>query len=734
MGFLFGNFLSGGDEDPITLTLFVNEGLWKCRHCSWTWTNLFGNPGTFHNHNSRECFPDMVISIKSLGPKGSCFVFESKGTELTDGDSCIENGNQESFIDENLILEVKKVDIQNSTTYEPNHQFTQNSVKGSFSGFNPSTLEDSSEGQNAGLQFESKSSEDSDEIEEVDQEGTDLDVERVLKEQDTHELYCPNCHSCITRRVILLRRKRKVRKLKNKPKHEKVETVDPSNLIPKNVVDSSNLVNNSSTGSQTPGDDVHELETERDVFRCLACFSFFIPTGNGFKLFQSSRHDSENEDMLNSENTGAAAKKNWFLSCFGSGDHSDQTVVNNQEPAEAANIRSQQDAQESLNSLIVEINQNGTSSAATPVKTATTESKGTGMTDNLPPEHKRVDIVFPISGNTSVIENPAGDVGHSPNDVKEASNLRTETVEKGTDMSIKDRVLLIDSFLSDVPDNVTSGSHEIKTEATVSLTRGSEQSEEIKVAIKETADGVSKRKTDGGLQVIVESVTDGHQDEVARESYQLDILKSIVYGGLVESITSLGVVSSAAGSGTATLNILVLALANLIGGLTLIVHNLRELRNDDPRPTTDQLNEQEDRYERLLGKRRNYTIHAVVAIISFIVFGLVPPVLYGFTFQKTGDRDYKLAATAGASLICITLLAIGKGHIQNRSYIKTVLYYLSIGFAASGASYVAGDLLNELIEKLGWLNPSPSPSPSSGVSVAMSFSDKILTGQGWASN
>ncbi|XP_021909495.1 membrane protein of ER body-like protein isoform X2 [Carica papaya] len=182
----------------------------------------------------------------------SVYFDQAQGTELTDGDSCIENGNQESFIDENLILEVKKVDIQNSTTYEPNHQFTQNSVKGSFSGFNPSTLEDSSEGQNAGLQFESKSSEDSDEIEEVDQEGTDLDVERVLKEQDTHELYCPNCHSCITRRVILLRRKRKVRKLKNKPKHEKVETVDPSNLIPKNVVDSSNLVNNSSTGSQTP--------------------------------------------------------------------------------------------------------------------------------------------------------------------------------------------------------------------------------------------------------------------------------------------------------------------------------------------------------------------------------------------------------------------------------------------------------------------------------------------------
>ena len=33
---------------------------------------------------------------------------------------------------------------------------------------------------------------------------------------------------------------------------------------------------------------------------------------------------------------------------------------------------------------------------------------------------------------------------------------------------------------------------------------------------------------------------------------ELDILKSIVYGGLIESITSFGVVSSAAASGTST--------------------------------------------------------------------------------------------------------------------------------------------------------------------------------------
>ncbi|KAJ6672979.1 hypothetical protein OIU85_014231, partial [Salix viminalis] len=57
------------------------------------------------------------------------------------------------------------------------------------------------------------------------------------------------------------------------------------------------------------------------------------------------------------------------------------------------------------------------------------------------------------------------------------------------------------------------------------------------------------------------------------ESRKLEILKSIVYGGLIESITSLGVVSSAAGASAGTLNIIALGLANLIGGLFIIGHN-----------------------------------------------------------------------------------------------------------------------------------------------------------------
>ena len=47
------------------------------------------------------------------------------------------------------------------------------------------------------------------------------------------------------------------------------------------------------------------------------------------------------------------------------------------------------------------------------------------------------------------------------------------------------------------------------------------------------------------------SVTESTGADV-RQAYEIEIIKSIVYGGLVESITSLGVVSSAAGGDATT--------------------------------------------------------------------------------------------------------------------------------------------------------------------------------------
>ncbi|KAH0871293.1 hypothetical protein HID58_078315 [Brassica napus] len=201
-----------------------------------------------------------------------------------------------------------------------------------------------------------------------------------------------------------------------------------------------------------------------------------------------------------------------------------------------------------------------------------------------------------------------------------------------------------------------------------------------------------------------------------QERRKPEILKSIVYGGLTEAITSLGVISSAAGSGASTLNILVLGLANLFSGLILIIHNLQELKKEEPIRETTQVSqtngEEESQYKRLLGRRENFMLHATVAILSFIITGLLPPVVYYFSFRETHNKDYKVASVFGASLICISFLALAKAHVRSpgSGYLKSVLYYAANAVSVSGITYVVGNVVNQLLEKYGWSDGSETPA------------------------
>ncbi|XP_011659199.1 uncharacterized protein LOC101210214 isoform X2 [Cucumis sativus] len=186
-----------------------------------------------------------------------------------------------------------------------------------------------------------------------------------------------------------------------------------------------------------------------------------------------------------------------------------------------------------------------------------------------------------------------------------------------------------------------------------------------------------------------------------------EIVKCIVYGGLAESIASLGIVTSAASGNTGTRNIVVLSLANLISGLFILGHNLTGLKSEQFRTSNETDDDDRvDRYEVVLGNRENYILHFVLAIFSFVFFGLVPPLVYGFSFTKSNDKDLKLAAVAGASLLCIILLALGKAYIQRPNrwdvYIKTVASYIVIAAGAGGFSYLAGSLIDKCIKKYGW--------------------------------
>ncbi|KAI9085231.1 hypothetical protein K1719_032754 [Acacia pycnantha] len=164
------------------------------------------------------------------------------------------------------------------------------------------------------------------------------------------------------------------------------------------------------------------------------------------------------------------------------------------------------------------------------------------------------------------------------------------------------------------------------------------------------------------------------QTEVVKESGRSktwEILKSIVYGGLNQSIASLNIVISSASSDATTLNIIVMSLANLIGGLSILVHNV-------------------------LGKREDFFLHVCMA--TDITAGIY------HTFSESNNKDLKLAAVLGASAICITFLSIAKAHIQrpntHLTYLKTVLSNLSSVGMASIVSYLAGALFLTLLKSL----------------------------------
>lgn len=673
---------------------------------------------------------------------------------------------------------------------------------------------------------------------EGDEELKDFDVERVMKEQNAYDLFCPNCKSCITKRVILRKRKRSI-KIVEDGKCTKPEIVDDISGL--------SVCNQSHTLDSDPAPLPDNRDPEPEVFRCLACFTFFIPTGSGFKLFNVFGDKREKEILQNREQT-SAVKKNWLSSLFSSsreemlvdkdveassvatsereigtsqsplvvssspkdpevtgkdvanrGETSDEvqkevsalpgngSLPNDQgnplqsplvvssslknpevtakneenrgeksyevrkEVAEALPGKGASPNEVSGENTIVKPQQDGlkflvpSSKEASATKKSqpdqklntTIGKKGTDDKDSLFPKavsvygesekNKKVDANadFPYQNgqtigfkqamptqsaievrNVEVTFNESSHAYGFPHNTGSTKvDIHIENTPKAnadafspsltTPLLLPDKQVNTTKDMVGVPDTASAGGDTIITIMNNTQTTTSQPTQNIIATIGTGDPGLTESIEERGFRGV-------------------EVIKSIVYGGLVESITSLGVLSSAAGSDTAIINIVALALANLIGGLFVICHHLWELKNDDhgviysreTENTPNQGTQRLDKYREILGRRENFLLHATVAIISYIIFGLIPPVIYGFSFRESSDRFFKLIAGAVASLLCITVLAVAKAYVQSppKSYIKTVFYYIALGFTASSASYVAGDMINKLIQKLGWIS------------------------------
>lgn len=647
------------------------------------------------------------------------------------------------------------------------------------------------------------------EVEEFDVES----VERMIQKQETHDFYCPNCNSCITKRVILKRRKRKIQEIS--PCEDLVDRHTPASPAPQtsDEILKGNQENVSASVDKAADEPIYAIT-------CLSCFSIFLPTQNGWlrRIFGRKPGVPVQPDAPLTEKPvpshgvpkggkGSAdaniddGKGNvfplWILNCCQPSREDKRPVrpgtpvATKQEPEPGhSDVLSEDildnaglglqvpDAEppltppdgtkgledktkphlpvpdETPSSPDRKSNAKPDTHTLQLIEPATSYPRPSGVPDGdklLPPDNKpdsedmfalwflkccqpqRDGTNRPHLAGKADIQAP-----HEPEPIHEADSASLakpeatpgedtlspskpiSSITPGGGTTLSPTVIDVTSCDGDTssprkptrpltPDGAQTLPPELKPlrgpDDGAELTIPMPNQEPPKTSSPPTILGVIQ--PGGGPSHDLEaSLLDASQEPpTPGDRAGVDIIKAIVYGGLLECITSLSVITSAAGGDATTLNIVALGLANVFGGLVLLFHNLRVLKHEHGT----------ERYMQQLGRPGYFCLHATVAVISYLIFGLMAPIIYGFCFRKSDNKDYKLITLAAASLVSITVLSTAKACVRRppKAYIQTVFYYLSVGFMVSGVGYVAGDFINMLLKKLGVFDSRSAP-PEAG--------------------
>ncbi|PUZ62587.1 hypothetical protein GQ55_4G369600 [Panicum hallii var. hallii] len=695
---------AAAEEEDKSVFFDPAEGLWKCRHCDWT--HHLSGPCTDHIRN-HQGYCQIARNLESLVQSEPFYYSpnkvsdhateEDEVTEVVQVDGQKENSNETSIAEGKGTEEEENVNDQETNHISSNGKLENGSHSNGVHEISRGTetmtvavgeaqplklIAAIGESKNvlpnwSGVLDISNGSTSTTEVREIevekDENGTkdkvnieEYDLVKILDEQETHDLYCPNCKSCITRRVILKKRKRTARQAKREEPPKRPQLEEPSAIV-----------------SDQTSVESHDQESP-EVFRCLSCFTFFIPTGCRFNIFRifewrDANQQVQVQDPAVSQGTSEHCGS-WLLSCFQTVDSpkkSTDAVGEAEQVKKPLVAGSSSTVQTTTGKYEEEIKQpfsesHGTASSSVAVHTSSSSQSETGLftqTGHVVTEQR--------GGAHQEQIPPSKPADDMINGVHKQDIQGNTTGAPGKNSFFNPELKVPAKFLPGV-NNLTG-------EKPTPVIPQPSQSPHVVVPVPEAT--VSETP--------VRPAPSDQRDE-------WDILKAIVYGGLVESITSLSVVSAAAASGAKTLDIFILGIANLIGGLPVIYHNIADLRNTGD---VAESSEQVGHYWLELGRRRKYQLHMVVAILSYILFGLLPPVIYGLSFRMSDNRENKMMAVAAASLMCIGLLAIAKAHVKRRrTYITTLLYYLSIGFSSSGLSYVTGVLITRLLAHFGLID------------------------------
>ncbi|KAI3505986.1 hypothetical protein L1887_28339 [Cichorium endivia] len=710
-----------------------NSRLWKCRICSWDCEGRTCLP--HHNQNPK------LLNAKTIDQKRLCFFHETEGTEFHHESSEVEANGVDSTFHGKIPMKGNN-DITNHNEENGNSISDQNVEHQKQNNLSDSSLQPSE------ISFEEVDKTEISEIEVIKDVENEYDVETVIKRQETHDLFCPNCNSCITKRVILRKRKRKIPVPSEITKRNKPETSNSSEV---------NLVSDEVISNE------YDHEREPDVFRCLSCFSIFMPTGDGFKFFRMFGNKNNQENSQSSQKD-VAVKKSWFANIFASNkvEQSNNQGLSRPEVNPRTTNVSMDLAKDQVQSAIPNVNQqqlqypnttgygvnrrldvdslapsvNGDkntpslSQASNTIKQPISEESDKVVRESNGSYRPKANSSHTTNGNMDMEKNQGQSATPSVNGGENAAqglNIIKQPIAHESDEAVRDSTGMIttDSQSAESPDHLVTSYHtEFNTQSdypgmfVVKPPLNNTEPEQDLIS-PHHHDGltlhvppnvgsliIDNSKMNQLLDVTIQTNTPdleigsraveqgGGGGTVVAGGRGLDIVKSIVYGGLLEIIASLSVVASAVGADAATLNVLALGLANIFGGLIVISHDLWDLKNEVAR--------EEDRYQQLLGRRADFPLHMLVSLLSYLVFGFLPPVIYGFSFRESNDRDFKLLMVAAASTVCIMILAAGKAYVQcpRKSYIKTISYYIVFGLAVSGVSYFFGELIMKLLEKI----------------------------------
>jgi hypothetical protein len=170
-----------------------------------------------------------------------------------------------------------------------------------------------------------------------------------------------------------------------------------------------------------------------------------------------------------------------------------------------------------------------------------------------------------------------------------------------------------------------------------------------------------------------------------------EYLKSVVYGGLDVSLISLGVVASAAGGDAKTRTVLAMGLANLIFGSISFFHKVIELHKENP-----------VQFKETVGQ--SFLLNGCLAFFSFLVFGSLPTLTFGFSFRQSNNHDYKMVATVVVSVISVMLLGCAKvfAKVTQRSYFATLSALIMTGVVAAVAGFYTGEYFSKLLAQFGF--------------------------------